>query len=140
MTWRRVVLTALWQWDVLLREHVYPTVSRTALQSGVGLDRGLGEQREVSIVSIAVVWLLLGSLSVYDVLFMLVSMVGDWLLLVAWLGNVVLLKLVVWSVAVGWQLWMALVFGGVLFKLELVVLSLMSAIRLCKLGRRLVVG
>ena len=80
----------------------------------------------------------MGSLSVYDVRFMVVSMVADWLLLVAWLGNVVLLKLVVRSVAVGWQLWMALVFGGVVFKLELVVLSLMSVIRLCKLGRWLV--
>ena len=52
-----------------------------------------------------------------------------WLLMV----TVVLFKLVVRSVAVGWQLWMALVFGGVLFKLELVVVSLMSIIRLCKL-------
>ena len=80
----------------------------------------------------------MGSLSVHGVLFMLVSMVDDWLLLVAWLGNVVLFKLVVRSVAVGWQLWMALVFGGVLFKLALVVLSLMSVVRLCKLGRWLV--
>ena len=38
--WRRVVLAAPWQWDFLLREHVYPTVSGTALQSGVGVDRG----------------------------------------------------------------------------------------------------
>ena len=43
MTWRRVVLTVLWQWDVLLREHVYPTVSGTASPSGVGVDRGLRE-------------------------------------------------------------------------------------------------
>ena len=83
-------------------------------------------------------WLLLDSLSVYDVLFMLVSMVDVWLLLVAWLGNVVLFKLVIRSVAVGWQLWMALVFGSMLFKLELVVLSLVSVIRLCRLGRWLV--
>ena len=92
----------------------------------------------MSIVSIADGWLLLGSLSVYDVVFMLVSVVGDWLLLPEWLGSVVLFKLVVRSVAVGWQLWMALVFGGVLFKLELVVLSLVSVIRLCKLGLWLV--
>ena len=37
--------------------------------------------------------------------------------------------------AVGWQVWMALVFGGVLFKLELVVLSLMAVVRLGELGR-----
>ena len=80
----------------------------------------------MSIVFIAVGWLLLGSLSVYDVLFMLVSMVGDWMLLVAWLGNVGLFMLVFRSVAVGWHWWMALVFGGVLFKLALVVLRLMS--------------
>ena len=43
MTVRRVVLTVLWQWNVLLREHVYPTVSGTASQSEVGVDRGLGE-------------------------------------------------------------------------------------------------
>ena len=54
-----------------------------------------------------------GSLSVFDVLFMLV----------------------VSSVAVGWQWWMALIFGGVLFKLALVVLSLMSVGRLCRLCR-----
>ena len=72
MTWRKVVLTAPWQWDVLLREHVYPTVSGTASQSGVGVDRGLGEERELSFVSIVVGWLLSVSLSVSDVLFMLV--------------------------------------------------------------------
>ena len=93
----------------------------------------------MSIGSIAVGWLLLGSLSVYDVLFMLVSRVGDWLLLVAWLGTDGLFMLVFRSVAVGWQRWMALVFGGVLFKLALVVLSLMSVGRLCRLGRWLVV-
>ena len=54
------------------------------------MDRGLGEWKEVSIVSIAVGWLLSGSLSVYDVLFMLVSMVENWLFLVAWLGRVIL--------------------------------------------------
>ena len=48
--------------------------------------------------------------------------------------NAVLFKLVVRSsVAVGWQLWMALVVGGVLFKLELVVVSLMAVGKLCKL-------
>ena len=48
-------------------------------------------------------------------------------------------KLVARLVAVGWQLWMALVFGGVLFKLELVVLTRMAVVRrLCELGRWLV--
>ena len=66
----------------------------------------------MSIVCIADGWLLLGSLSVYDVLFMLVSMVGDWLLLLAWLRNVGLFKLVN-----RWCWWLvALVIGGVLFK------------------------
>ena len=58
MTWLRVVLTAPRQWDDLLREQVYPTVSGTASQSGVGVDRGLGEWREVSIVHIVDGWLL----------------------------------------------------------------------------------
>ena len=89
----------------------------------------------MSIVSIAVGWLLLDSLSVFDVLFMLVSMIGAWMLLVRWLGNVGLFILVVRSVAVGWQWWVALIFGGVLFKLALVVLSLTSVGRLCRLGR-----
>ena len=38
------------------------------------------------------------------------------------------------SGALGWQRWMALVFGDVLFKLALVVLSLMSVGRLYWLG------
>ena len=86
-------------------------------------------------MSIAVGWLLLDSLSVFDVLFMLVSMIGAWMLLVRWLGSVGLFTLVVRSVAVGWQWWVALIFGGVLFKLALVVLSLTSVGRLCRLGR-----
>ena len=85
-------------------------------------------------MSIAVGWLLLDSLSVLNVLFMLVSMIGAWVLLVQWLGNVGLFMLVVRSVAVGWQWWVALIFGGVLFKLALVVLSLTSVGRLCRLG------
>ena len=80
----------------------------------------------MSIVSIAVGWLLLDSLSVFDVLFMLVSMIGACMLLVRWLGNVGLFMLVVSSVAVGWQWWMALIFGGVLFGLALAVLSVTS--------------
>ena len=92
----------------------------------------------MSIVAIAVGWLLVDSLSVFDVLFMLVSMIGAWMLLVQWLGNVRLFTLVVRSVAVGWQWWVALIFGGVLFKLVLVVLSLTSVGRLCRLGRWLV--
>ena len=43
-----------------------------------------------------------GSLSAYDVLLLLVSMVGVWLWLVRWLGKVGLFALVVRSVAVGW--------------------------------------
>ena len=54
-------------------------------------------------MSIAVGWLLSGSLAVYDVLFISVSMVGEWMLLVGWLGNVRLFMLVVRSVVVGWQ-------------------------------------
>ena len=80
----------------------------------------------MSVVSIAVGWLLLDSLSVFDVLLMLVSMMGAWVLLVRWLGNIGLFMLVVRSVAVGWQWWVALKFGGVLFELALVVLSLTS--------------
>ena len=68
-------------------------------------------------------------------LFMLVSMIGAWMLLVRWLGNVGLFMLVVGSVAVGWQRWAALIFSGVLFMMALVVLSLTSVGRLCRLGR-----
>ena len=57
------------------------------------------------------------------------------MLLAQWLGNVGLFMLVVSSVAVGWQCWMALIFGGVLFELALVVLSLTSVGRLCRLCR-----
>ena len=42
-----------------------------------------------------------GSLSAFDVLLLLVSMVGAWMWLVRWLGNVGLFALVVVSVAVG---------------------------------------
>ena len=42
---------------------------------------------------IAVGWLLLDSLSVFDLLIMLVSMIGAWMLLVRWLGSVGLLTL-----------------------------------------------
>ena len=47
-------------------------MSKTASQSGVGLDRGLGELRAVSIVHIADEWLLSVSLMADDVLFKLV--------------------------------------------------------------------
>ena len=87
------------------------------------------------IVSIAVGWLLVDLLSLFDVLIMLVSTIGVWMLLVRWLGNVGQFTLVVRSVAVGWQWWVALIFGGVLFKLALVVLSLTSVGRLPRLGR-----
>ena len=89
----------------------------------------------MSIVHLADGWLLLDSLSVFDVLFLLVSIIGAWMLLVCWLGNVGLFMLVVRSVAVGWRWWVALIFGGVLFKLVLVVLSLTSVGRLCSMGR-----
>ena len=46
---------------------------------------------------------LVGSLSVFDVLFVLVAMNGACVLLVRWSGNVGLCMLVVSSVAVGWQ-------------------------------------
>ena len=50
----------------------------------------------------------------------------------------VLFKLVIRSVAVGWQLWIALVVGVVLLGKELMVLSLMVSVGLFKLDRRLV--
>ena len=49
-----------------------------------------------------------------------------------------LFKLVIRAVAVGWQLWIALMVGVVLFGMELVVVSLMVNVWLFKLGRRLV--
>ena len=82
------------------------------------------------IVHIADGWLLLVSLSVNDVLFMLVFelvvlewqlwvvlMVDEWLLVVAWLGTVVLFKLEFGLVAVGWQLWISWMVRGVLLSL-----------------------
>ena len=44
-------------------------------------------------------------------------MVEDWLLVVAWLENVVLVKLKYGLVAVGWQLWISLIVGVVLLSL-----------------------
>ena len=49
----------------------------------------------------------------------------------------VLFKLVIISVAVGWQLWLALMVGVVLFGMELVVVSLVVSVKLFKLDRRL---
>ena len=49
-----------------------------------------------------------------------------------------LFKLRVRAGAVGWQLWMALMVGVVLFEVGLVVASLMVNVWLFKLGRRLV--
>ena len=43
-----------------------------------------------------------GSLSAFDVLLLLVLMVGAWMWLVRWLGNVGLFAWVVVSVALGW--------------------------------------
>ena len=43
-----------------------------------------------------------GALSAFDVRLLLVSMVGAWLWLVRWLGNVGLFALVVVSVAMWW--------------------------------------
>ena len=50
----------------------------------------------------------------------------------------VLFKLVIRAVAVGWQLWISLMVGVVLFGMELVVVSLMFSGGLFKLDRRLV--
>ena len=50
----------------------------------------------------------------------------------------VLFKLVIRSVAVGWQLWIALVVGVVLVGMELMVLSLLGSVVLFKLECRLV--
>ena len=49
-----------------------------------------------------------------------------------------LCKLVIRAVAVGWQLWIALMVDVVLFGVELVVVSLMVSDWLFKLDRRLV--
>ena len=49
-----------------------------------------------------------------------------------------LIKLVIRAVAVGWQLWIALMVGVVLFGMESVVVSLMVSVGLFKLDRRLV--
>ena len=49
-----------------------------------------------------------------------------------------LFKLVIRAVAMGWQLWIALIVGVVLFGVELVVVSLMVSVWLFKLDRRLV--
>ena len=49
-----------------------------------------------------------------------------------------LFKLVIRAVAVGWQSWVALMVGVVLFGMELVVASLMVSVGLFKLDRRLV--
>ena len=54
------------------------------------------------------------------------------------MANDVLFNLEFRSVAVGWQLWIALMVGVVLFGMELVVVSLMVSVRLFKLDRRLV--
>ena len=53
-------------------------------------------------------------------------------------GGGVLFKLVIRAVAVGWQLWIALMVGVVLFGMELVVVSLMVNVGLFKLDRWLV--
>ena len=50
----------------------------------------------------------------------------------------VLFKLVIRAVAVGWQLWISLMVGVVLFRMELVVVSLLFSGGLFKLDRRLV--
>ena len=49
-----------------------------------------------------------------------------------------LFKLVIRAVAVGWQLWISLMVGVVLFGMELVVISLMVSGGLFKLDHRLV--
>ena len=65
-------------------------------------------------------------------------MVDGWLSVVSLSVDGVLFKLVVRAVAVGWQLWVALMVGVVLFGVGLVVVSLMVNVWLFKLGRRLV--
>ena len=65
-------------------------------------------------------------------------MVDGWLSVVSLSVDGVLFKLMVRSVAVGWQLWMALMVGVFLFRVGLVVASLMVNVWLFKLGRRLV--
>ena len=62
----------------------------------------------------------------------------EWLLKVSLMADDVLFKLVVRSVAVGWQLWIVLVVGVVLVRMELMVLSLLGSVVLFKLDCRLV--
>ena len=64
--------------------------------------------------------------------------VGDWLLSVSLSVDGVLFKLMVRAGAAGWQLWMALMVGVVLFGVGSVVASLMVNVWLFKLGRWLV--
>ena len=52
------------------------------------------------------------------------------------MADYVLFKLVIRSVAVGWQLWIALVVCVVRFGMELMGLSLMCRVGLLKLDRR----
>ena len=47
-------------------------------------------------------------------------MADEWLLLVSLSVDGVLFKLVIRAVAVGWQLWISLMIGVVLFRMELV--------------------
>ena len=65
-------------------------------------------------------------------------MVDGWLSVVSLSVDGVLFKLMVRSVVVGWQLWMALMVGVVLSGVGLMVESLMVSVWLFKLGRWLV--
>ena len=56
-----------------------------------------------------------------------------WLLSVSLMADGVLLKLLARSVAIGWQLWIALVVGVVLVGMDLMVLSLLGSVVLFKL-------
>ena len=68
----------------------------------------------------------------------IVHIADEWLLSVSLSVDGVLFVLVIRAVAVGWQLWITLVVGVMLFGMELVVVSLMVSVELFKLDRRLV--
>ena len=68
----------------------------------------------------------------------IVHIADEWLLSVSLSVDGVLCKLVIRAVAVGWQLWISLMVGVVLFRMELVVVSLLFSGGLFKLDRRLV--
>ena len=62
----------------------------------------------------------------------MVHMADGWLLSVSLAGDGVLFKLVIRTGAVGWQVEVALMVDVLLFRVALVVISLMVSVGLCK--------